>query len=269
MLKTRQIPHIQNRRPLILLILAATLILVLILSATAYALLGDGPLQGQEAAVMTKTSSPALPPTLPVLPPVEAKVRLLVPHNLQANSRATISGTVSIPRSSPTTVQGKQIVSVQRKERNRWLPLRHVEIFHGRFKASIALNHPGALTLRATIITRSLPPVHGTSAITTRHVAKQPIQLHTVVASFYTDYGLPTACGGTLGSNEIGVADKVLPCGTMILLVYHGRRMTVPVIDRGPYVAGRTYDLSGALAAAIGFDESKGFDNIQTNIDAG
>jgi len=36
------------------------------------------------------------------------------------------------------------------------------------------------------------------------------------------------------------------------LLQYRGRTMTVPVIDRGPYIAGRTLDLSHATHVAIG-----------------
>ena len=44
----------------------------------------------------------------------------------------------------------------------------------------------------------------------------------------------------------MGVANKTLPCGTKVKLRYHGRTVTVPVIDRGPYVAGRDYDLTEA-----------------------
>jgi rare lipoprotein A len=31
------------------------------------------------------------------------------------------------------------------------------------------------------------------------------------------------------------------------------RTLTVPVIDRGPYIAGREWDLTGATAAALHF----------------
>ena len=73
------------------------------------------------------------------------------------------------------------------------------------------------------------------------------------VASVFTDYGLGLACGGTLGRNQLGVAHKTAPCGTMITFEYGGRVLTVPVIDRGPYIAGREWDLTGATAAALGF----------------
>jgi rare lipoprotein A (peptidoglycan hydrolase) len=35
-------------------------------------------------------------------------------------------------------------------------------------------------------------------------------------------------------------------------LSYGSRSVTVPVIDRGPYVAGRTLDLSNATKIALG-----------------
>jgi rare lipoprotein A (peptidoglycan hydrolase) len=73
------------------------------------------------------------------------------------------------------------------------------------------------------------------------------------VASVFTDYGLGLACGGLLGRSQIGVAHKTAPCGTLIDFIYAGRVLRVPVIDRGPYIAGREWDLTGAAAAALGF----------------
>ncbi len=73
------------------------------------------------------------------------------------------------------------------------------------------------------------------------------------VASVFTDYGLGIACGGVLGRGQLGVAHKTAPCGTLITFGYGGRVLTVPVIDRGPYIAGREWDLTGAAAAALGF----------------
>ena len=66
-------------------------------------------------------------------------------------------------------------------------------------------------------------------------------------------WGNGVACGGTLLPDTMGVANKTLPCGTMVKLRYHGRSVTVPVIDRGPYVAGRDYDLTEAVKRKLGF----------------
>ena len=73
------------------------------------------------------------------------------------------------------------------------------------------------------------------------------------VASVFTDYGLGLACGGVLGRQQLGVAHKTAPCGTLITFAYAGRSLTVPVIDRGPYISGREWDLTGATAEALGF----------------
>jgi len=74
-------------------------------------------------------------------------------------------------------------------------------------------------------------------------------------ASYYGPglYGNGVACGGTLMPGTLGVANKSLPCGTKVKLRYHGRSLTVPVIDRGPYVAGRDYDLTEATKIRLGF----------------
>jgi rare lipoprotein A (peptidoglycan hydrolase) len=75
-----------------------------------------------------------------------------------------------------------------------------------------------------------------------------------VVASWYGPgfYGNRTACGQTYTPELLGVAHLALPCGTLIVLTYGDRSITVPVIDRGPYVPGRVIDLSNATKLALG-----------------
>jgi hypothetical protein len=73
------------------------------------------------------------------------------------------------------------------------------------------------------------------------------------IASVETAYGHAVACGGILRVPELGVANKTLPCGTMVTFRYGNRAIRVPVIDRGPYVPGREWDLSGAAAEALHF----------------
>jgi rare lipoprotein A len=71
-------------------------------------------------------------------------------------------------------------------------------------------------------------------------------------ASWYGGGG-SLACGGELTSSTMGVANKTLPCGTLVTLRYDGRTVRVPVVDRGPYVAGREFDLTEATKNALGF----------------
>jgi rare lipoprotein A len=62
------------------------------------------------------------------------------------------------------------------------------------------------------------------------------------------------ACGGQLTSATLGVANRTLPCGTWLTLRYDGRSVRVEVIDRGPYVEGREFDLTEATKRTLGFE---------------
>jgi rare lipoprotein A len=64
------------------------------------------------------------------------------------------------------------------------------------------------------------------------------------------------ACGGSLTSSTLGVANKTLPCGALVTLRYHRRKIRVPVVDRGPYVAGRQFDLTQATKRALAFGDT-------------
>jgi rare lipoprotein A len=65
------------------------------------------------------------------------------------------------------------------------------------------------------------------------------------------DNGSETACGVKLTRATLGVAHRTLPCGTKVALYYRGRAIVVPVIDRGPYVDGVSWDLTKATNDAL------------------
>jgi rare lipoprotein A len=67
-------------------------------------------------------------------------------------------------------------------------------------------------------------------------------------------WGHKTACGATLRPNTLGVAHKSLPCGTTVKFVYHGHVLVTQVIDRGPYVKGRSWDLTKAASEVLGLE---------------
>jgi len=75
-----------------------------------------------------------------------------------------------------------------------------------------------------------------------------------VVASYFGPglYGNGTACGQTLTTTLQGVAHRTLPCGALVHLAYAGHDVAVPVVDRGPNVAGREFDLTYATKLALG-----------------
>ena len=120
----------------------------------------------------------------------------------------------------------------------------------GSFTATWTANHIGRFAMRAVIISP-----HGASS------ASVTPSLTTTVyrpsrASWYGPgmYGTRTACGTVLTKSTIGVANKSLPCGMRVAIYYHGQTLTVPVIDHGPYVAGRDWDLTAATARVFGID---------------
>lgn len=65
--------------------------------------------------------------------------------------------------------------------------------------------------------------------------------------------GTQTASGARLTSETIGVAHKTLPFWNRFYFYFRGRVVRAPVVDRGPFIAGRDWDLTGALMRALKF----------------
>jgi Lytic transglycolase len=67
-------------------------------------------------------------------------------------------------------------------------------------------------------------------------------------------YGNGGACGmipGGMTRDTVGVAHRTLPCGTKVTFRYNGRTVTTRVIDRGPYVKGRIWDMTHGLCVLL------------------
>jgi len=98
------------------------------------------------------------------------------------------------------------------------------------------------------------PPIKTLSPQVVLPAPPDPPTSGVVLASWYGPgfYGNRTACGQTYSPVIVGVAHRTLPCGTLVTLSYGGRSLTLPVIDRGPFVPGRTLDLSNATRLALG-----------------
>ena len=61
-----------------------------------------------------------------------------------------------------------------------------------------------------------------------------------------------TACGEAFTDKTQGIAHPVLPCGVKIYIQYQGKEVLTQVVDRGPNVPGRDFDITKALADRIG-----------------
>lgn len=100
------------------------------------------------------------------------------------------------------------------------------------------------------------------SAVTTA-ARDDPAAGSLVVASWYgsswnTDahgdrfLGNVMACGDMYRPEIVGVAHKTLPCGSVVTLSYGGQTVRITVVDRGPFMDGREFDLTVAARAALG-----------------
>ena len=75
-----------------------------------------------------------------------------------------------------------------------------------------------------------------------------------VHASWYGPgfHGKKTASGEIFNQNDMTAAHKTLPFGTIVQVSYNGKSVKVRINDRGPFIKGRTIDLSKAAAQKIG-----------------
>jgi len=69
--------------------------------------------------------------------------------------------------------------------------------------------------------------------------------------------GRPTASGEAYDPNDLTAASKTLPLGSIVEVTNpsNGRSVRVRINDRGPYVKGRSIDLSKRAAEEIGLTE--------------
>lgn len=78
----------------------------------------------------------------------------------------------------------------------------------------------------------------------------------TVIASYYGNEfaGRPTASGEKFNPSGMTAAHRTLPLGTRVEVTHahNGRSVVVRINDRGPFIKGRSIDLSAAAARAIG-----------------
>jgi rare lipoprotein A (peptidoglycan hydrolase) len=67
-------------------------------------------------------------------------------------------------------------------------------------------------------------------------------------------YGETTACGVELTDRTMGIAHPVLPCGVDLVVSFRGRELRTEVVDQGPAESDRQFDLTKALADALGVE---------------
>jgi rare lipoprotein A len=173
-------------------------------------------------------------------PGASPKLRVAARTHVLYGSKAPVKGSISSGAS-------RRRIVVQIRSGRRWQTVTRTRTrAGGRFRASWRARKLGRFRVRAV--------APGTRA-PSRLVRGKVTVYRPASASWYGPglYGNKMACGGTLSPGTVGVANKTLPCGSKVTLRYRGRTVTVPVVDRGPYAAGRVYDLTAATKQKLHF----------------
>lgn len=149
-------------------------------------------------------------------------------------------------------------VAIERRSSNRksWAPLQSAVVAQdGTFGTSWKPEAAGRHQLRAVVTTASTADSNQARAAS---AVERVTVYNRVMATWYGPgfYGNRTACGKRLTTSTLGVAHKTLPCGTKVAVRHGGRSIVVPVIDRGPYAEGISYDLTSATAKRLGVTQT-------------
>lgn len=180
---------------------------------------------------------------------VTAPRRVTVVAAIKARStRHVLGGHAASVRGKLLPGRGHR-AAIQVRTRKGWKTVDHARTHAGgRFKGSWTPRKPGTYRVRVRFTgDRSAGAATSRSWRLYAYRASQ--------ASWYGPglYGNKLGCGGTLSPGTLGVANKHLPCGTKVRFRYRGRSVIAPVVDRGPYVGGREWDLTAATKARLGF----------------
>jgi rare lipoprotein A len=112
------------------------------------------------------------------------------------------------------------------------------------------------ITLVVSVV--ALAVAHRSSS--NHHKIPQAVPVPGTPNGYYTARAAPygplphrrTACGELFTAGLQGVAHPELPCGVKLYVRFNGREVLTEVVDRGPTVPGRDFELTKGLADRIG-----------------
>ncbi len=245
-------------RPMTRTLMALAVAFVLPSTALASAGSGGG---GLTDGSPTGSAGPTSVPTTPASKPVSVSsdgITLQTTSSALLRRQLTFTGTAG--------GDAGQTIEIEREGRatnDRWIPTASATVASdGTFAATWHASQVGRFSMRAVKLADT-PTAESASA------SAVPTSLTVSVyrkakATIYGPgfYGRKTACGPRLGRSTLGVANRTLPCGTEVSLMYGGRELTVPVIDRGPYANGASWDVTMATASALGMSGTEWIGSI-------
>lgn len=96
----------------------------------------------------------------------------------------------------------------------------------------------GAILILGVAFVFSAPLVHACELMVASHYGKES--------------GRRTADGSYFDGSQMVAAHRTWELGTPIIVSYHGKSVRLVVRDRGPFIKGRSLDISTAAARRIG-----------------
>jgi rare lipoprotein A len=226
----------------------AMLVALLALGVSASATLAAGGAGGAAPGVLTLPDGSPLVVRLgnPLVHASGGGIAVAIRSSALLRGRVRIAGTAA---------RGAGTVTIERSdELAGWVPIASAAVAEdGTFAAIWKPDRVGTLELRAVTGVMAADTAGGQAG-----APKLGLTVYRPgIASWYgsTAKDETTACGVPLSQSTLGVAHRTLPCGTPVAFYYKGHTIMVPVIDRGPFVKGRSWDLTEAAHTALGGDD--------------
>jgi rare lipoprotein A len=230
--------------------------------AGALADAGGASTEAAEAPASGANPAPvvASPVIVAVSTPVPALVTRVGSVTLQDRPVAMLGHNLDFAGTVPTRDINKSI-AVERLDpaQGIWVMATSARVNrHGAFLAHWHTNISGRLSIRAVVLSSSSTPPPARTAQSDSSPTTQVTVYRQALSTYFGPgfYGQQTACGQIMNPLVVGVANRTLPCGTLVEVSYGRQRLTVPVIDRGPYANGADWDLTQGAAAALGIAET-------------
>ncbi|WP_026912186.1 septal ring lytic transglycosylase RlpA family protein [Patulibacter minatonensis] len=211
---------------------------------------GGTPTPSSGAAPSQTTAARETPVTAAVATPAAVPAKRRTPAIRATTERGSgLVGRTAVYAGRVRHHSAGQHVRLEEHRGSKWRAITRDAVGRdGRFRVSTKISSMGDRSVRLRIVSNSrgkgdierVEPVHG---------------FRRAYASYFGPglYGSALACGGHLSPGTVGVAHKSLPCGTRLTLRLGDRQVEARVVDRGPYVAGREFDLTSATKSRLGF----------------
>jgi hypothetical protein len=209
---------------------------------------GVSPTAGAPAATLP---APVVPPTAPT----SASAELSGAGTWTAAPSSVPGRPVRISGSFGVALARRTVVVERRGSSGRWVTAASTRVRStGGFSVTWKTDATGVQELR--VVLGKAASKAGSRAAGADAPSVTIAVVGRVRASWYGPgfYGNTTACGITLAAETVGVAHRTLPCGTQVELRLGGRSVVVPVIDRGPFANGASFDLTKPVADVLGLD---------------